>query len=55
LAVAGLWAATHDRLGRFQAVFFYHGIAPVEELLIKLLFVCYPALWWNYLGSSLAE
>jgi hypothetical protein len=55
MAVARLWAATHDRLRRFQAVSFDHGIAPVEELLVKHLFICCPALWWNYFGSSLAE
>jgi hypothetical protein len=42
-------------LGLFQAVVFGHVIAPEEELLVKLLFVCCPALWWNYLGSSSAE
>jgi hypothetical protein len=56
-AVAGLGvrATAYDRLGRFQAVCFNHGIAPVEELFIKYLFVCCPALWWNYLTLSLVE
>jgi hypothetical protein len=53
-AVAGLGGATHDRLGRFQAVGFGHPAIPavvapaVEE--VNLLFVCCPAPWWNYLG-----
>jgi hypothetical protein len=45
-AIAGLWGATHDRLGRFQTVGFGHLLA-----VVNLLFVCCPALWWNYLGS----
>ena len=45
-AVAGLWGATCDRLGRFQAVGFGNLLA-----VVNLLFVCCPALWWNYLGS----
>jgi hypothetical protein len=45
-AVAGVWGAAHDRLGRFQAVGFDHHLA-----VVNLLFVCCPALWWNYLGS----
>jgi hypothetical protein len=53
--VAGLSGAAHDRLGRFQAVMFGHVITPEEELLVKILFVCCPALWWNYLRPSSAE
>jgi hypothetical protein len=52
---AGLSSGAHNRLGRFQAVGFGHPLAiavvvspPV--IVVKLLFVCCPALWWNYLG-----
>jgi hypothetical protein len=48
-SVDGLSAAAHDRLGRFQAVVFSHIIPP--EFVANHLFVCCPAIWWNYLGS----
>jgi len=56
-AVVGLWRAAHDRKGRFQAVLSGYPLAiavvigPVE-VVVHLLFVCCPVLWWDYcLGS----
>jgi len=55
-AVARLSSAAHNRLGRFQAVAFGHALAIAvvvapEVVVVNLLFVCRPALWWNYLRS----
>jgi hypothetical protein len=49
-AVAGLWGAPHDRLGRFQAVGFSHRVASTVVVspgvaVVHLLFVYCPALW----------
>jgi hypothetical protein len=54
--VAELSSAAHNRLGRFQAVAFSHApaiavvVAP-EVVVVNLLFVRCPALWWTYLRS----
>lgn len=55
-AVAGVSSGAHNRLARFQAVAFSYalaiavGAAPVV-VVINVLFVCCPTLWWNYLRS----
>ena len=55
ITVAGLSTGTHNRVGRFQAVGFSHPLATTivatpPVIIVKLLFVCCPAFWWNYLG-----
>jgi hypothetical protein len=55
-AVAGPPSAADNRLGRFQAIVFGHSLAIAvvvapEVVVVNLLFVCCPVLWWNYLGS----
>jgi hypothetical protein len=56
ITVAGLSSAAHNRLRRFQAEGFSNPLATTivpapPVIIVKLLFVCCPAFWWNYLGS----